>query len=469
MPYYQQAGELALGGEGYRLPTEAEWEYACRAGSRTRYSFGDDWLSLGDHAWFNGNAGGRTHPVGQKPSNAFGLHDMHGNAWEWCSDWQYDDFYRRSPADDPLGPPPTGAREHRGGSFDEDFRRARSACRWADGPRERNYNSGFRVARSQSAHHAEQKTVAAANGLAGQGALISLFNGKDLDGWEKRPEYGGDWKVIDGVLEGRGAGGGKAAVLVTNRQNYRDFRLRATLLYTDVFGTGHIQLRRSEWSGKWNGYLVTSGAGWNRTEDGQRRKIADQGTFPLIGSVAKLNGAHLYGPWGLLSKPIPYSSQRWNVIEITILKNRIYTKVNDVTVSEYVDDNEPYASGRIALVCNEASNVRFRSVEVQEIPSDAPGASPVSAVSPSAETTVRRHRDGKDLTGSGPASDTESGEGPVNNPIPSAHGQFTTLFDGRRLLGLKSAPEHRGTYEVVRGKGLLLAGPGAQAAAPRFL
>ncbi|GIW90010.1 MAG: hypothetical protein KatS3mg109_0442 [Pirellulaceae bacterium] len=136
-------------GKEYRLPTEAEWEYACRAGSTTRWSFGNDASELGEYAWYGGNSGGTTHPVGQKKPNAWGLYDMHGNVWEWCADWYDEVYYRTSPLDDPKGPDSGRFRVLRGGSWV--YHRPgtfRCAFRYNGRPDLRYDAGGFRVART---------------------------------------------------------------------------------------------------------------------------------------------------------------------------------------------------------------------------------------------------------------------------------------------------------------------------------
>ena len=132
-------------GAKYRLPTEAEWEYACRAGSKGRFCFGDEEAKLGEYVWNGGNSGSKTHPVGKKKPNALGLYDMHGNVWEWCQDWYGD--YPTSQVTDPTGPKAGENRVLRGGSWSNDAKYVRSASRNRYGPDYRNYGAGFRVAR----------------------------------------------------------------------------------------------------------------------------------------------------------------------------------------------------------------------------------------------------------------------------------------------------------------------------------
>lgn len=138
----------ALHGRGFRLPTEAEWEYACRGGSNESYSFGKDASLLKDFGWFGGNSGFTTHPVRQKKPNGFGLFDMHGNVWEWCNDLYDKDYYKSSPEDDPPGPKGNRAavRVLRGGSWLNYPRNWRSANRNGYAPGNRHLDLGFRVA-----------------------------------------------------------------------------------------------------------------------------------------------------------------------------------------------------------------------------------------------------------------------------------------------------------------------------------
>ena len=119
---------------GYRLPTEAEWEYACRAGSSTAYFFGDSSTKLGEYAWFEKNAGGRPRPVAQKQPNAWGLYDMCGNVWEWCNDFYKVDYYSEAPRQDPRGPQAGETKVVRGGAWRTSAENCRSGYRYNESP-----------------------------------------------------------------------------------------------------------------------------------------------------------------------------------------------------------------------------------------------------------------------------------------------------------------------------------------------
>jgi formylglycine-generating enzyme required for sulfatase activity/serine/threonine protein kinase len=127
----------------YALPTEAEWEYACRAGTKSAYYFGSDSKDLGDYAWYDGNAGGRSHAVGTRMANPWGLYDMGGNVWQWCADGY--DKYQEGYIKDPKGKDSANSRVLRGGSWYGAPRECRSAFRDDVVPAIRHDNSGFRV------------------------------------------------------------------------------------------------------------------------------------------------------------------------------------------------------------------------------------------------------------------------------------------------------------------------------------
>ena len=142
-------------GREYRLPTESEWEYSCRARSGAAYSFGDAAELLGDYSWFDGNAERQTHPVGQKRANRWGLYDMHGNVCEWCQDWY--EFYPSIKEIDPTGPIGGSLRVRRGGSWRHDAKFCGAAYRYASEPQSRSPDCGFRVALSRIVNQPTEK------------------------------------------------------------------------------------------------------------------------------------------------------------------------------------------------------------------------------------------------------------------------------------------------------------------------
>ena len=144
---------------GKRLPTEAEWEKACRAGSTGKWCFGDNESEVENYAWYRGNSDNKTHPVGEKKPNAWKIYDMYGNVWEWCSDWYDEGYYKNSPYKNPKGPDSGEGRAVRGGSWDDIAVVCRPAIRIKIMSDPGLINIGFRCAYSGAQSNGENAQI----------------------------------------------------------------------------------------------------------------------------------------------------------------------------------------------------------------------------------------------------------------------------------------------------------------------
>jgi formylglycine-generating enzyme required for sulfatase activity/serine/threonine protein kinase len=415
-------------GQIYRLPTEAEWEYACRAGTTTAYSSGgalEDLFAVGnalgeefrEHFHLQPkNADDKrpqdgyvfTAPVGSFRPNQFGLFDMHGNAWEWCQDWFSPTYYAGSTTTDPTGPPQGSKRVSRGGGFDCGLS-ARSATRDSNEPTMRAANLGFRVVRATGDAGSETTPtppVATTAPVVSADGFVALFNGQDLSGWKPHPSQRGNWRVENGILIGSGTVKGQPYIsershLYTERGDFKDFHLRVEARINDGGNSGL----------------------YFRSTFGPIRP-PDQPKFPygyeaqIDSSVDRNRTGSLYAGGGVvvgIAETLVPPGQ-WFTEEVIAQGNHIVVKVNGQTAAVYRDQKQISASGYIALQQNNRQTVaEFRKIEIKELSSGAqPEASGASA-------------DG-----------------------------YMPLFNGKDLSGWSADPNQQGAWHVE--KGLLVGG-----------
>jgi formylglycine-generating enzyme required for sulfatase activity len=388
--------EEKAAGRAYRLPTEAEWEYACRAGSSTPFHSGDSLSSK--QANFNGNfpSGGgdrgpylqRTCPVGSYAANVFGLHDMHGNVWEWVADRYGEDYYASSERRDPQGPESGDRRILRGGSWDNRGKGCRTAFRRGHGPANRLSSYGFRVVCVAPPGPGVPTPAPSDDGFQ------PLFNGRDLDGWSllnfshTKNKARNTW-AADPERKVLFSRGGDFQDLQSERR-FKDFTLKLDWRFTpggaigpngsgivvrsrelDSFGRNprgiEIDLRSKEnWNEKrgWGtglfiAYETVLRSHWGKTDGKKVRQL------------------------GWLREPPLRPEGEWNTCEVRCAGDRIKVWMNGALVNEGWGAEE--VAGRVCLRSQNTA-VEFRDVRIKEL-------------APAADQGFVALFNGKDLTG----------------------------------------------------------------------
>ncbi|MBC7854867.1 MAG: SUMF1/EgtB/PvdO family nonheme iron enzyme, partial [Pirellulaceae bacterium] len=366
-------------GVTFELPSEAQWEYACRAGTTTVWSFGDEAAALAEHAVVGRESYWPAQVVGSRAANPFGLFDMHGNADEWCLDWHLREFYAQSPIDDPLNlTDPTvknAGRVSRGGTSHSALWWTRSTTRAYDFPAIPNTPKGFRVAVVGSANlkKIQARSILAKKRAAEAASWTPLFNGKDLTGWQALPAETQGWKVENEALVGTAA----RSVLQSTRDDYQDFHLRAEAKINPGGDSGlYFRCRPDESLPRFfrTGYeaqIIAPSPQASRT--GTLYKFKDGQTLDL-----KLVDANLI------------QADTWFDLEVIAAGNRITVKVEGQTPAEYVDEQPAEARGHIALdTYKEGTRVQFRKIEIQELPpSSIPQSIRLRALDPAKDKPI---------------------------------------------------------------------------------
>jgi WD40 repeat protein/serine/threonine protein kinase len=384
----------------YRLPTEAEWEFACRAGSATLYSHGDgpeglaQFGNIADAAFNRRKPDGRdwgieandgyvfAAPVGRKQPNTFALSDVHGNVWEWCRDWYGEDYYANSPRNDPTGPSTGTSRVVRGGSWYTKAGSVRSASRNKSTPTHTVSHIGFRVARSM-----ESDLQTATNEPDN---WHRLFNGKDLTGWQPMESSGsgnavhkprsGGWSVVDGLL----VRSSKASGWLKSNREYGDFVLKLEFKVPPGGNSG-VNIRSPE-----AGILANTGMEIQITDDfSDRFKDADPKC--RTGAILGVDGRNKSA-----SRPVG----EWNAFEIRCDGDQVTVILNgELTAAANMQQNSQLKdrprSGYIGLSgvagkIGNAAGVAFRNIRIKELNTDsAPASADDAASKKPAESTGR--------------------------------------------------------------------------------
>jgi hypothetical protein len=191
--------------------------------------------------------------------------------------------------------------------------------------------------------------------------VAALFNGKDLTGWADALDNASDWQVIDGVLVGRGGGPGQPAVLVTERQDFKNYRLRVTYAFAEP-GAGGVELRRSGEAAITNCYVVSVPV----SSDPMAKERP-------AGYVTKLVGYRYgqpYPPARPVTNRVDAPASRWHTLVITVNGNRVTTALDGQPADDFIDRKQVPKPGGIALLCRGNSVIRVRDVQIQELPAD---------------------------------------------------------------------------------------------------